>query len=58
MVVKFCIFFVVVFVYISNKMLAVAFIWSVRKPRLRLLTVETIASVQCCCLKSCTECGA
>ena len=58
MVVKFCIFFVVFFVYISSKMLAVAFIWSVRKPRLRLLTVETIASVQCCCLKSCTECGA
>ena len=58
MVVKFCIFFVVFFVYMSSKMLALAFIWSVRKPRLRLLTVETIASVQCCCLKSCTECGA
>ena len=45
MVVKFCIFFVVFFVYMSSKMLALAFIWSVRKPRLRLLTVETIASV-------------
>ena len=48
-------FFPAFFVYISSKMLVIAFIWSVRKRRFRLLTVEAMASVQCCCLKSCTE---
>ena len=38
-------FFLAFFVYVSSKMLAVAFIWSVRKPCLRLLTVEAMASV-------------